>query len=162
MAETLDSLVFGKPITSNTVAAVERLCDFIQQEDHLLAEGIFRQSGNERRKRDLKSAINKGQDLVITESKIGENGENIEVLIPNAETAGEFRIHDACCVLKSLLNSLPENLMFVQEVIEIVEEDIESNHPDFSIVLIQSLKMFFEKQNVFLINDNRFIFLILK
>ena len=70
--------------------------------------------------------------------KIGENGENVEVLIPNAETAGEFSIHDACSVLKQLLNSLPGNLMFVQEVMEMIEQDIESKHPDFSMELIQS------------------------
>jgi hypothetical protein len=42
-------------------------------------------------------------------------------------------------VLKNLLLSLPESPIFVQEVITIVEEDIVNNHPNFSIVLIQSL-----------------------
>ena len=135
MAETLDSLVFGKPITNDTVIGVNLLCEFIQQEHYLDSTGIFRKSGSERRKRDLKAAIDDGQDLMIVGFRIGENGETISVLKPNVEITGEFTLDDACCVLKKLITSLPESIF--KNVIEDVKREIEKNHLDFSIFVFR-------------------------
>lgn len=152
---TSTGLVFNKPINSNTVSIVNALCKYISC--FCKTEGLFRKTGNKNRQKMLKQAIDKGLEIIesITETEFQSTHlddpsltcSNFEKFYqPKEATVGcYYLVHDACNVLKELLRSIPDGILISSDLshsqsnLKIIAEDIETNHPDFSLNLIQSL-----------------------
>jgi hypothetical protein len=67
------------------------LIDFLQKDENLKQEGIFRKTGSITRQQDLKFLVNQLRPLMIDDT--------------------EYTAHDVASVLKSILNDLPEPIL---------------------------------------------------
>ena len=186
---TTPGLIFGKPINVHTVSITNQLCTYISC--HCKTEGLFRLIGNKKRQKILKQSIEKeGKSCELLISKVlseikdpeelknieedptitlqnnsfGGTGtdESVKIYVPNDEKIGcFFQVHDACNLLKEMLRSIPNGILFSQishdnnqqqektdqrinkEVfLSIIKEEVENSDPtsnDFSILLISSL-----------------------
>lgn len=78
-------------LTKQNIRDVKQLINFLEQEQNICQEGIFRKTGSLSRQNELKNALVQG---------ISINLEN-----------GDFTAHDCASVLKSFLNDLSEPLL---------------------------------------------------
>uniref|UniRef100_A0A914XM84 Rho-GAP domain-containing protein n=1 Tax=Plectus sambesii TaxID=2011161 RepID=A0A914XM84_9BILA len=83
--------LFGAPLTQEGIAACEQLIVFLDREEVLSMEGLFRLSGSVSRQTELRTALSQGR-LVNFEAE-------------------NFKATDAASVLKMFLNELPEPLL---------------------------------------------------
>lgn len=126
-----NGLVFHKEITSFTVNTVDALCRLINED--ITQEGLFRITGSKARQKFLRTAINKGESIILSD----DDGR----IIPNERKVGTaYTNHDAANILKELLRSLPQPLLTTEpSIIPILREDLEMNYREYSIEPIQIL-----------------------
>ncbi|XP_050740270.1 uncharacterized protein LOC127010358 isoform X1 [Eriocheir sinensis] len=81
----------GAPLTQEGVCQVFQLIHYLNKENNITQEGLFRKSGSLSRQQELKTLLNAGADL------------NLD--------SGIYSPHDCASVLKSFLADLPEPLL---------------------------------------------------
>ncbi|XP_045125929.1 rho GTPase-activating protein 19-like isoform X3 [Portunus trituberculatus] len=81
----------GAPLTQEGVCQVFQVLHYLNKENNIIQEGLFRKNGSLSRQQELKNLLNSGADL------------NLD--------CGMYSPHDCASVLKSFLADLPEPLL---------------------------------------------------
>lgn len=80
-----------EPLAAETVGLVHQLVEFLNKDENLACEGLFRKSGKMSRQQKLKTRLNAGEHLNLEE--------------------GIYSVHDCASVLKNFLADLSEPLL---------------------------------------------------
>ncbi|XP_063432018.1 rho GTPase-activating protein 19-like isoform X1 [Mytilus trossulus] len=83
--------LFGSPLTSENVAIIYKLIEFLGRPENITTEGLFRKTGNVARQRLLKQWLSDGSLTSLDD--------------------GTFSHHDCATVLKNYLGELPDPLL---------------------------------------------------
>ncbi|KAK9878393.1 hypothetical protein WA026_021701 [Henosepilachna vigintioctopunctata] len=83
--------VNGAPLTREGICQVYQLIEYLQKEQNIKIEGIFRRTGSLSRQNELKSLLNRGIKIDLE--------------------SGTFSVHDCASVLKQFLSELPDPLL---------------------------------------------------
>lgn len=83
--------LFGSPLTSENVAIIYKLIEFLGRSENITTVGLFRKTGNVARQRVLKQWLSDGSLIALDD--------------------GTFSPHDCATVLKNYLGELPDPLL---------------------------------------------------